>query len=461
MNLFSKDSRHFFRNNAQLIYTVALLVIIPGALIINTFLFFSNTQKVMKVEMNKKADLASDIFSAGVPALLNNIEQLQELLEKTVNSNSEIQALDVLVQQADDYNLVASMDKSRIGEESKLYYHSLAWRGGESIAFETNSNSISTISEIPISNEKFWVVVNPVLDNQNNKVALVSIKLSSAVVDQLVQDNLMKGLIVLIITLVIIILLIFNNISLFKSAVKFKKLKEIDQMKDEFISMASHELRAPITGIRGYLSMILDKTFGELPEEANSKLKMVSLEADRLGDLVEDLLEVSRIQQGRINLKLQSVEVAPIINGIISNFEQQAVNKGLELKCDIKDKIKNVNADEGRLKQVLVNLTSNSIKYTPKGSVTISAELVIGKQDMIKIKISDTGMGIAAKDREKLFQKFYRIQNEKTDKIIGTGLGLWITKELILLMGGEIFVDSLENKGTDVTVLLPVYEEKK
>lgn len=460
MKLFSKDSKKFFRNNAQLIYTVALLIIIPGALIINTYLFFNNTQKAMKVEMNKKADLASNIFSASVQHLLNDIEQLQELLESTVNSNSEIQALDVLIQQGDDYSLIASMDKESIGEETKLLYHSLAWRGGESIAFETNSNAISTISEIPISDEKFWVVVNPVLDDQNNKVALVSIKLSSAVVDQLVQENLMKGLIVLVITLVIIILLIANNIGLFRSAVRYKKLKEIDELKDEFISMASHELRAPITGIKGYLSMILDKTFGELPTEADAKLQMVSQEANRLGDLVDDLLEVSRIQQGRLNLKLESISLAPIAQGIINNFSKQANDKGLILTSDIQDNIKNIYADESRIKQILVNLTSNSIKYTPSGSVTISAELVVGKKDMVKIKISDTGMGITAKDREKLFQKFYRVQNKKTDKIVGTGLGLWITKELILLMGGEIFVDSLENKGTDVTVLIPVDEGK-
>lgn len=461
MNFSPKDSRNFFKNNAQLIYTVALLIVIPGALIVNTYLFFDNTQKMMKVEINKKAHLASDIFSANVPTLLSDIEQLQSLLEKVVNSNSEIQALDVLIQKKDDYSLVASMDKDEIGNETKLYYHSLAWRGGESIAFETNSNAISTISEIPISDEKFWVVVNPVSDDQNNKVALVSIKLSSAVVDQLVQNNLMKGLMVLVVTLVIIILLIFNNISLFKSAVRFKKLKEVDELKDEFIFMASHELRAPITGIKGYLSMILDKTFGELPAEAGAKLQMVSQEANRLGDLVEDLLEVSRIQQGRTNLKLESVSLAPIIQEIVNIFSQQAKDKELILKSDIQENIKNIYADEGRIKQILVNLTSNAIKYTPSGSVSISTELVIGKKDMVKIKISDTGMGIAAKDREKLFQKFYRIQNEKTDKIVGTGLGLWITKELIVLMGGEIFVDSLENKGTDVTVLIPIDEGKK
>ena len=115
--------------------------------------------------------------------------------------------------------------------------------------------------------------------------------------------------------------------------------------------------------------------------------------------------------------------------------------------------------DKSRLNQVLVNLISNAIKYTPQGKVTLSAELWRGKNDMAKIKVSDTGLGMSAKDREKLFEKFYRVKTEKTANITGTGLGLWITRELVLLMKGEIYVDSIENVGTQVTVLLPLVKD--
>lgn len=226
-------------------------------------------------------------------------------------------------------------------------------------------------------------------------------------------------------------------------------------MKDEFISMASHELRAPITGIRGYLKMILDKSFGELPDEVEEKLTLVASETDRLHDLVEDLLEVSRIEQQRIDLDIKPLDSQSIIEGMIQTFALQAKEKGLELKFTKQADLPKMKADESRLKQILVNLISNAIKYTPQGSVSLSSELVTGKQPMIKIKVSDTGLGMTAKDRDKLFEKFYRVKNEKTSGITGTGLGLWITKQLILLMKGDIYVDSIENVGTHVTILLP------
>ncbi|MDP2685070.1 MAG: HAMP domain-containing sensor histidine kinase [bacterium] len=457
----SKDNIHFFRNNAQLIYTVALLILIPGALIFNTYLFFSNTNKIMKVELNKKADLANDIFSANITNLIDSPSQINDLIKTTINSNSEIYAIDVLVPEGDDYVVIASSDQTIVGEVSKLYYHSLAWRGNDAIAFETSSSDKSTIKETQIGNEKYWVVINTVVDSVGNKVALSSIKISSEVVDELINDNLMRGLLVVGATLIIVILLILNNMSLFKYALRFKKLKEVDEMKDEFISMASHELRAPITGIRGYLAMILDGSFGQLPDEAQVKLDLVSKESDRLHDLVEDLLEVSRIQQGRVSLELKSLALSSIVDSVANMFRQKAKDKNLELNIEIKDNLPNILADESRLSQIMVNLISNSIKYTMAGSVTISAELKIDKVDTIKIKVSDTGMGMSAKDREKLFQKFYRVQNEKTDKIVGTGLGLWITKELVEMMKGKIYVDSIENKGTEFTVFLPVYKEDK
>jgi len=454
-----KDNIHFFRNNAQLIYTLALLIVIPGALIFNTYLFFSNTDKVMKVEINKKADLANDIMAANLPYLLDNVDEVNSMIANAMLANSEIYAIDVLIPAGDDYEVIASSDQSVIGEVSKLYYHSLAWRGSDAIAFETNSDDRSTIKENQLSNETYWVVINQVLDREGNKIALSSIKISSEVVEQLINDNLIRGLIVVAVTLIIVVLLILNNMSLFRYALRYKKLQEVDELKDEFISMASHELRAPITGVRGYLGMLLDGTFGKLPDEAKSKLDLVSQEADRLHDLVEDLLEVSKIQQGRISLKMDKVGINNILDGVSRLFQQKAADKKLDFNMEIKPNLPDVYADSGRLMQILVNLVSNSIKYTMQGSITVSAELKVDKVDMIKIKVADTGIGMSAKDREKLFHKFYRVQNEKTDKIVGTGLGLWITKELVEMMSGEIYVDSIEDKGTEFTVLFPVYKE--
>lgn len=461
MKFFSRYNIIFLKKNFQIVYSIILIILIPAGLIINSVVFIKNTQKVIDVELQRKVMLANQIVGPSVPDLLSKQDILQSNVEKLAKSNEEIKSLDIMIPEGDDFKIVASLDKTYIGKISKYLNNKIAWNTEEAVAFQTTSPALSTEDQKSLSDQRFWVVVNVARNQEGQKVALVSMKVSSKIIDDLAQDNLIKSVIILTVTIVIIILLLASNTRLFHYAILFRKLKEVDEMKDEFISMASHELRAPITGIRGYLSMILDKSFGEIPKEAEEKLQMVFEESNRLHDLVEDLLEVSRIQQGRIKFNLQPLAVNLIIESMVKTFEQQAKEKNLKIITEIKTDLPKIYADKSRLEQILVNLVSNSIKYTMKGNVTASAELVSGKEETVKIKISDTGIGMSAKDRERLFEKFYRIKNEKTDKIIGTGLGLWITRELVRLMKGEIYVDSMENVGTQVTILFPVYKEKK
>lgn len=459
MKFFSRYNVLFLKKNFQIIYAVILLILIPAGLVLNSVLFIKNTQKVIDVELQRKANLANGIVSECTTDFLVDASALQAKIERLAKSNGEIKSLDVLVKKDDNFQIIASLDKSFIGKTSKYLNNTIAWTTDKAIAFQTTSPALSTEQQEIFSNQRYWVVVNTVHNEKGEKVALVAMKISSQVIDDLVKDNLTKSIIVLVVTVIIIVLLLATNTRLFQYAVLFRKMKEVDQMKDEFISMASHELRAPITGIRGYLEMILDKSFGELPKTAEDKLKLVYHETKRLHDLVEDLLDVSRIDQGRVKLNPQPLDLSPILDEFLKSFEKQASDKGLKLVTDLKAGLPKVYADENKLKQVLVNLMSNALKYTFKGKIIFSAEPV--EEKTVKIKISDTGIGMTSKQRERLFEKFYRIRNEKTDSISGTGLGLWITKQLVLLMNGEIYVDSIENVGTQVTVLLPIYQEKK
>ncbi len=461
MKLGSRNKFQYIKDNFQFIYGVVLLIVIPGLLIVNTVIFVNSTQDVLDEELRRKAALAGSIFADQASSLITSKIPLQELVDHTVSDNEEIHSLDVFIPNGDDFEVIASLDQSIVGEITKYFYHTFAWRGTEPIAYSTNSPALSTIDEMQAGEERFWVVITPVFDIDGKKSALVSMKLSSEVIDNLSRNNVIQSIMVLTVSVIIIFLLLFNNTRLFHFATLFRKIKEVDEMKDEFISMTSHELRAPITGIRGYLQMILDGSFGTLPKEAEEKLKMVSEESDRLHDLVEDLLEVSRIEQNRIEMNIVSINIGDSINSVEKTFEKQISDKGLQLDLHLHDDLPNVSADESRIKQVLVNLISNAVKYTEKGTITVTAEFVSGKEDMVKVKVSDTGIGMSAKNRERLFEKFYRVQNEKTDKITGTGLGLWITKELVHLMGGEIYVDSIEGTGTQVTLMLKIINQDK
>ncbi|MFA6098374.1 MAG: HAMP domain-containing sensor histidine kinase [Patescibacteria group bacterium] len=461
MKLFGGKKIDFLLNNFQFVYGIILLVLVPAALVINTVIFIKNTENVMDVELQRKASLANGLFSMDLSEILDKPTLLQNKVESTVARNEEIYSLDVLVPLDEDFKIIASLDKEAIGKVSKYIYNSLAWRTGEAIAYSTTSKALSTEDQTQRSNERFWVVAKPILNSQNEKVGIASVKMSSRVIDDLAAQNVNRSLIILVATIVIIVLLLANNTRLFHYAVLFRKLKEVDEMKDEFISMTSHELRAPITGIRGYVQMILDKAFGDLPKEAEEKLRIVLKQSNNLNDLIGDLLDVSRIEQGRIKLTLQALVPSIIIENVVKSFEHEADKKELLLKASIESDLPQIYADEGKFRQVLVNLVSNAIKYTVRGQIIISAEVSHARERCIKIKVTDTGIGMSAKDRERLFEKFYRVKSVQTDKISGTGLGLWITRELVKMMNGEIYVDSIEGTGTEVTVLLPIYERSQ
>lgn len=230
---------------------------------------------------------------------------------------------------------------------------------------------------------------------------------------------------------------------------------EVEQMKQELISIATHELRTPITGIKGYLDMILEGDAGEINPETREMLEEVTKINQRLADLVDDLLNVGRIEQGRIEFKPVPMDMVKLIEEVVKELQIQAKGKNLELRfaSHPEHEMEQVKADPERTRQILINLIGNAVKYTPEGSVTVN----IGKSDKeVIVAVEDTGLGMSKEAQKQLFEKFYRVKNEKTRQITGTGLGLWITKSLVEKQGGKIWVDSVEGKGSTFHFSLPM-----
>jgi signal transduction histidine kinase len=260
----------------------------------------------------------------------------------------------------------------------------------------------------------------------------------------------------LVLLILIIVLLISNQARIFGYAITVTKLREVDKMKDMFISIASHELRTPLTAIRGNIEFLTEKKEIMKDKESRHYMDNISFSADRLQNLVTDMLEVSRLEGNNMPMDIKTFNPNLVISQCVEELKIQAQEKNLNLNYELADDSIFIKADENRLKQILINLIGNSIKYTMKGTIDITANI---KNKECVITIADTGIGISSENQSSLFQKFYRIQSGKTENIIGTGLGLWITLELVKRMNGNITVESIEGVGSHFNVHFPIVKK--
>jgi signal transduction histidine kinase len=212
-------------------------------------------------------------------------------------------------------------------------------------------------------------------------------------------------------------------------------LTELDAMKDDFIAVASHQLRSPLTAVKGYLSMLSDGDYGEVPEKQRVVVDQLVRSTNEVINLVNDMLSVSR-------MNAQKFELSPL-----------AADKGLELDVQIPDpEPATILVDPLRIRQVVLNLIDNAIKYTTTGSVKVA---LTSTDEAVTFSVADTGIGLPENEQSKLFGKFYRAKNARSRIVNGSGLGLYVAKEIVTKHGGELTFQSSEGKGTVFTATLP------
>ncbi|PIX10810.1 hypothetical protein COZ73_04690 [Candidatus Falkowbacteria bacterium CG_4_8_14_3_um_filter_36_11] len=452
------------REIAQLVYGVILIILIPLLIAINTIFIINRYNKNIDSALLLQSLTVSRTTYALIKNDLANNDILQKKIDDIINRNSNFEEIYILKPEGDNFKVVASSNLKNVNKIYTTTFYQRAWISNDNEGKAVDSNELKKYNEngdLIDTNKKdrYWLASIPMRDINGSKQALLTMKLSSKIIDDLTNYNRNMSIYLLIGTVFIIILFLLVAVRLWDYAILYKKIKEVDKMKDEFISVASHELRTPVTGIRGYISMILEGSMGKTNKRITDSLKLVEDATKRLAVLVDDLLNVSRIEQGRMKIISKPVNIKNIIEDTIKELKIQADEKNLSLKFITHDNnFPLINIDNDRLKQVLINLIGNAIKYTPQGSVKIITEEKDNK--ILELRIKDTGIGMSTDDRERLFEKFYRVQNERTKNITGTGLGLWITKRLVELMGGKIKVDSIENIGTQVTLVWPIIKKK-
>lgn len=227
-----------------------------------------------------------------------------------------------------------------------------------------------------------------------------------------------------------------------------------DRLKTEFVATASHELRTPLTSIGGYIDLLLLNTLGPINDQQRQFLNVVKFNIERLTAILNDLLDMSRIEAGHIRLQRRPIAIDEIIHPLLLELHQQWNNKHVSLALDVPGDLPTIVADPDRVRQILYNLLSNAYKYThERGRIDL---IVRNGGGVVTISVRDTGVGIASRDHELIFTRFYRTDNPLKEQAGGTGLGLTITKSLVELHGGRIWFESEEGKGTTFIVELPV-----
>lgn len=239
---------------------------------------------------------------------------------------------------------------------------------------------------------------------------------------------------------------------------QIKQLKKLDKIKSNFLNITTHELRTPISAIKGYIQMILKQKLGEINEEQKKSLEIALRNANRLDHLIQDILDISRLDSGRMRFIPEQTNIKTMIKEIVETMQALADKKHIKINTMLEENLPDLTIDGERIQQVIINLLNNAIKFSQDSSnVNIN---VRKEQEDILFKVQDFGRGIPEDQKENIFEAFYQVKSNDDKKLGGVGLGLAISRGIILAHGGRIWVESTLDKGSKFSFTLPLKSVK-
>lgn len=440
-NLFPSISKVLknSKKHTQLFWTILLACTITIGFITGAQLFIAIAQDAQERLINVRIGSIQESLSEFVILNEESREKINTMISNLMISNNSILDLTFYIKEENKFKVFISSEKQREGK----IVEELPLVGQLAIGDTKNSYTV----ELKNSDERRYQTFRSLTYN-NDVVGLIETTQTLTKEDLVITENIRKGLVVFIFILLLIIFLFFKHAKIIDYTGLYEDLKQIDQIKDDFISMASHELKTPLTLIRGYSEYITEGK--EVPEEYKEYSRRIDDSSKQLTLLVEDMLDVSRLQQGRMIFEMKKILVPEFIKNILYDFQSSAKEKNITVIIE-QDGLKfpYIMADETKLRKVFINIVGNAFKYTKKGEVKIK---LMNDRNKLEIRVSDSGIGMTEEERKHLFEKFYSVRNDKTKEIKKTGLGLWISKELIEKMNGELSVESIKDIGTHMIV---------
>jgi signal transduction histidine kinase len=365
---------------------------------------------------------------------------IQNELTRISQLNADVTQFMVVREDGPYMNVVASLDVTKIGSMVD---------NAEEFRKSNVDPTKSVLSPYADNGIRYWRGFRLVKSNTGESYYIFT-EVSLVQNDALFASRIIGAYYWLFGLLAIVMFLVLRHVRLIDYAYLYSETKKMNQTKDMFTNMIAHELRAPLTAMRGYASMIFEHA--DATPEIRGYAQNIESAAERLVLVVNDLLDVARIHAGRLSITPSETNIQDVISVVLESMQSSAKEKNIVLTQDTKVFPIIIFIDGKRFHQALTNLVSNAIKYTQAGSITLSIE---DRDDRVEIRVKDTGMGISAENQKNLFAPFFRVQIPEVDNTVGTGLGMWITKQLIELMGGSIAVESIKGVGTHVVVTLP------
>ena len=466
------------RTKFSVLNSFLIIAVILG---VSVFLFIAEKRLLIQGIEENQTNVIKGLAEVGKESLINNDEIL---LINYVNLVKRTRGVMYAVVTDPQGKVLAHTDVSLLGTV-----------GNDTIAIEArSSNKLVTQSYIDKEKQKVIDVALPILINQD-KAGVARIGFSQDSLHEIVEETLREtrrrifgvAVVMLIIGFIGAIILAQMMTKPIKQMAKGAKLigqgkldakivvkskdeleslardlnkmsgqlKEIDQMKSDFLASVTHELKSPLTSLIMYIDLFLTGATGKLNEKAKKFLRIMERNSNRLSRFIDDLLDMAKIERGKMEVRKESLGIFPIVSETVELMKPQADEKNIEIAMNIPNNLPLVLIDGDRTRQVITNLLSNSIKFTPeKGKISIK---IRDDKKYLEVSLSDTGIGIPAEQISKIFDKFEQVREirERVKGPRGTGLGLAIVKSLVEAQGGKIWVESEVDKGSTFYFTLP------
>ncbi len=430
----------YLARHPQFAFSILLILIIPIAFLYTGQQFLKVASENQERLEKDKIGIMHDVFAELVVQNTTNPQILQQKIEAIVRQNPDLQKFRVVKESSDGLYVLAALRSDVVGtyESATDLYN-----------FSSIEKNDSLIFEYYTGETRLWQAFRSI-EAPDGSTYYIFTETSFALTDQLFAHRITIAYGWLAGVLLIVMFLAYRHLRLIDYGYLYRESQHAIATRDLFTNMVTHELRAPLTAIRGYASMIHENTAVEF--SVREQALKIEQSSARLLLIVNDLLEVARLQSGRLQIEKTDVDVCKVIKQTVNELEETARDKAIALSTDLQSNQCSVFTDSKRLAQIITNLVNNAIKYTEAGAISVVLKV---HPSEIEIRVQDTGMGISSEDQKKLFAPFFRVESKDVSKITGSGLGMWITKQLVTLLDGDIGVESIKNVGTHVVLKLP------